>query len=94
MPLEGMVTGIGDPLLAIHGMAWRTPLLRAFAAGQGQSATARWSPLLPLAVPWFMPQTCSKVLLGYESLEGVPTGRGRRFAPGHREWDRLAGQPR
>src|SRR5215216_2900499 len=35
MPLEGMVTGIGDPLHAIYGMPWRTPLLRAFAAGQG-----------------------------------------------------------
>jgi hypothetical protein len=34
-----------DPLHAIHGMPWRTPLFRAFAAGQGQSATAsgrRW----------------------------------------------------
>ena len=25
----------------IHGMPWRTPLLRAFAAGQGQSTTVR-----------------------------------------------------
>ena len=60
MPLEGMVTGIGDPLHAIYGMPWRTLLLRAFAAGQGQSTTVRWVPLLSLAVPCFMSQTCPK----------------------------------
>jgi hypothetical protein len=48
----------GDPLHAIHGMPWRTPLLGAFAAGQGQSTTVRWAPLLSLAVPCVMPQTC------------------------------------
>ena len=41
-------------------MPWRTPLLRAFAAGQVQSATARWAPLLSLAVPCFVPQACPK----------------------------------
>src|SRR5215203_4357458 len=49
-----------DPLHAIYGMPWRTPLLRAFAAGQGQSTTARWAPLLSLAVPCSMPHTCPK----------------------------------
>jgi hypothetical protein len=69
MPLEGMVTGIGDPLHAIHGMPWRTPLLRAFAAGQGQITTARWAPLLSLVVPCFMPQICPRAPLGYEAVE-------------------------
>jgi hypothetical protein len=41
-------------------MLWRTPLLRAFAASQGRSTTAHWAPLLSLAVPCFMPQTCPK----------------------------------
>jgi hypothetical protein len=49
-----------DPLHAIYGMPSRTPLLRAFAAGQVQSTTVRWAPLLSLAVPCFMPQTCPK----------------------------------
>jgi hypothetical protein len=53
-----------DLLYAIHGMPWRTPLLPAFAAGQGQSTTARWAPLLSLAVPCFMPQTCPKGAYG------------------------------
>jgi hypothetical protein len=46
------------PLHAMYGMPWRTPLLRVFAAGQGQTTTARWAPLLFVAVPCFMPQTC------------------------------------
>jgi hypothetical protein len=46
---------VPDPLHAIHGMPWRTPLLRALAAGQGQSTAARWAPLLSLAVPCSMP---------------------------------------
>jgi hypothetical protein len=49
-----------DLLHAIGGMPWRTPLLGAFAAGQGQSTTVRWTPLLSLAVPCFMPRTCPK----------------------------------
>jgi len=49
-----------DPLHAIYGMPWRTPLLGAFAAGQGQSTTVRWAPLLSLAVPCSMPHTCPK----------------------------------
>jgi hypothetical protein len=48
------------PLHAMDGMPSRTPLLRAFAAGQGQTTTARWALLLSLAVPCFMPQTCPK----------------------------------
>jgi hypothetical protein len=52
--------GPADPLHAIYGMPSRTPLLRAFAAGQRQRTTARWAPLLSLAVPCFMPQTCPK----------------------------------
>jgi hypothetical protein len=60
MRLQGMVTGIGDPLHAIYGTLSRTPLLPAFAAGQVQSTTARWAPLLSVAVPCFMPQTCPK----------------------------------
>jgi hypothetical protein len=47
-------------LHAIHGMPWRTPLLRTFAAGQGENTTVRWAPLLSLAVPCYMPQTCPK----------------------------------
>jgi len=54
----------GDPLHAIYGIPWRTPLLRAFAAGQDQSTTTRWAPLLSLAVPSFMPQTCPKGAAG------------------------------
>jgi hypothetical protein len=53
-----------DPLHAMDGMLWRTPLLRAFAAGQGQSTTTRWAPLLSLAVPCCMPQTCPKGAAG------------------------------
>jgi hypothetical protein len=60
----------------MDGMPWRTPLLRAFAAGQGQSATVRWAPLLSLAVPCSMPQTCPKgalipLLLPRMSDEGL-----------------------
>jgi hypothetical protein len=33
MPLEGMVTGIGDPLHAMHGMPSRTLLLLSVRAG-------------------------------------------------------------
>jgi hypothetical protein len=58
-----------DLLHAIHGTLWRTPLLRAFAAGQGQSTTARWVPRLSVAVPYFMPQTCPRAPLAYESFE-------------------------
>ena len=50
-------------------MPWRTLLLPAFAAGQGQSTCARWAPLLSLAVPCFMPQTCPKGASGCESFE-------------------------
>jgi hypothetical protein len=56
----GSTSPTPDPLHAIHGTLSRTPLLRAFAAGQGQSTTARWAPLLSLAVPCCMPQTCPK----------------------------------
>jgi hypothetical protein len=63
-----------DPLHAIYGMPWRTPLLRAFAAGQSQSKTVRWAPLLSLAVPCFMPQTCPRAPLGYESFEHHSAG--------------------
>jgi hypothetical protein len=62
---DGKADAGGDPLHAIYGMLWRTPLLRAFAAGQGQSTTARWAPLLSLAVPCFMPQTCPKDASGF-----------------------------
>jgi hypothetical protein len=55
---EGILNS--DLLHAIRGMPWRTLLLGAFAAGQGQSTTVRWAPLLSLAVPCFMPQTCPK----------------------------------
>jgi hypothetical protein len=41
-------------------MPSRTPLLRAFAAGQRQSTSARWAPLLSLAVPCSMPQMCPR----------------------------------
>jgi hypothetical protein len=41
-------------------MPWRTPLVCAFAAGQGQSTTVRWAPLLSLAVPCSVPQACPK----------------------------------
>jgi hypothetical protein len=47
-------------LYAMDGMTWPTPLLRAFIAGQGQSTTVRWAPLLSLVVPFFMPHTCPK----------------------------------
>jgi hypothetical protein len=62
-----------DPFHAIHGMPWRTPLLGAFAADQGQSTTARWAPLLSLAVPCSMPQTCPKGRLTQETT-WVATG--------------------
>jgi hypothetical protein len=58
MPLEGMVTGIGDPLHAIDGTPLRTPLLGAFAAGQRGLTTTCSVPLLSSAVPWLMPQPC------------------------------------
>src|SRR5215218_7187821 len=45
-----------DLLHAIHGTLSRTPLLRAFTAGQDQSTTARWAPLLSLAVPASCPK--------------------------------------
>jgi Beta-lactamase len=43
--------------------------LPLIGAGQGQSTTARWTPLLSLAVPCSMPQTCPKAPLGYEPFE-------------------------
>jgi hypothetical protein len=58
----------------MDGMPWRTPLLRAFAAGQGQSTTARWVPLLSVAVPFFMPQTCPRRLWVMSHLSTVPLG--------------------
>jgi hypothetical protein len=48
--------GTPDPLHAMDGMPWRTPLLQAFAAGQGQSTAIRWAPLLSLAVPASCPR--------------------------------------
>src|SRR5215207_8873410 len=63
-----------DPLHAMRGMPWRTPLLRAFAAGQGQSTTARWAPLLSLAVPASCPTHAPRAPLGYEGSQP-----GRRF---------------
>src|SRR5215208_1952889 len=53
----------------MDGIPSRTLLLGAFAAGQGESATARCEPLLSLAVPCFMPQTCPKG--SAQSLAGV-----------------------
>ena len=60
MPLKGMVTGIGDPLAAIHGMPPWTPLLQSVGAAQSQITTARLEPPLSLAVPYSMTQTCPK----------------------------------
>jgi hypothetical protein len=78
-------------LHAIHGTFWRTPLLRAFAAGQGQSTTARWAPLLS---PASCPRHAPRAPLGYESFEDHSTGcsplrnrpiyRGRWLLP-HRQ---------
>jgi hypothetical protein len=67
-----------DLLHAMHGMPWRTPLLRAFAAGHGQSPTARWAALLSLAVPCFMPQTCPKGASGRGWSYGRANHRHRR----------------
>jgi hypothetical protein len=66
-------------------MPWRTPLLGAFAAGQGQSTTARWAPLLSLAVPCFMPQTCPKVRLGRREAADRSRGLPKRRSTSARE---------
>jgi hypothetical protein len=47
-----------EHLHAIHGMPPRTPLLQSVGAAQSRITTARLKPLLSLAVPYSMPQTC------------------------------------
>jgi hypothetical protein len=65
-----------DRLHAMDGMASRTPLLRAFAAGQRRITTARSIPLLSPTVPWLMPQPCPRQLrvlnLGFPEGPLVP----------------------
>jgi hypothetical protein len=73
-----------DPLHAIHGMPWRTLLLRASAAGQGPSTTARSAPRLSLAVPCFMPQICPKGA-SPRTRSGLPPG-GCAGRCGRRSW--------
>jgi hypothetical protein len=59
----------------------RTLLLRAFAAGQGQSTTARWAPLLSLAVPCFMPQGRLWVMRGRSREDRTPGPPSAPSAP-------------
>jgi hypothetical protein len=58
-----------DPLHAIYGMRPRSLLLPSVGAGQGQIATDRSIPLLPLAVPLLHAPNLPQAPLGYESLE-------------------------
>jgi hypothetical protein len=65
------IGGTADALHAIYGMPPRTLLLPAFAAGQSQITTDRSAPLLSLAVPSSMPQTCPRCLLTMRRLGSV-----------------------
>src|SRR5829696_1699454 len=94
MPLEGMVTGIGDPLHAIYGM----PLAKAAVPSlRGWSRPEHNCPLGTAVVPWcpcFMPQTCPSASEQQRNVRRVPSGTRapqRLHVPAAAEGDLVVG---